>query len=235
MIAVNCVSKSYARRSNTAPALFEISFTVEAGEALALVGPNGAGKSTIMRILSTLTKPSSGSASIAGFSTVEEASQVKNHIGVALQEVGVYPKGKVRQVLLHHARLLGLKRSAAAGQCEWVIELFGLGKVCEQRVHRLSGGTRRRLDLALALLHRPPVLLLDEPTSGLDPLPRHEFWRELAELRAEGTCILLASQSIDEVERLTDRAIALADGRMIRNDDLPAAIRDVWMADAITT
>ncbi len=232
-IEIDRISKIYARGPGAVPALSELSLAVDEGQALALLGPNGAGKSTVVRILATLARPDSGSASIAGFDVVRQAGQVRTCIGVALQDVGLYPAGKVRQVLLHHARLLGLTRPAASARCDEIIELTGLAKLTGQRVGRLSGGTRRRLDLGLALLHRPPVLLLDEPTGSLDPFSRREFWRELARLRDEGTCILFASQSIDEAEQLADRVAVLVDGTVWR-DDIPAAlIRDVWGSDDV--
>jgi ABC-2 type transport system ATP-binding protein len=232
-IELDGVSKAYARGPGVTPALSELSLAVDEGQALALLGPNGAGKSTVVRILSTLARPDSGRASIAGFDVVGQAAQVRTCIGVALQEVGLYPAGRVRQVLLHHARLFGLSRPAAARRCGEIIELTGLAKVSGQRVSRLSGGTRRRLDLGLALLHRPPVLLLDEPTGSLDPFSRREFWRELARLRDEGTCILFASQSIEETEQLADRVAVLVDGAVWR-DDIPAAlVRDVWGSDDV--
>ncbi len=232
-IELDRVSKTYARGPGVAPALSGLDLTVEQGESLALLGPNGAGKSTVVRILATLARPDSGSAAIAGFDVLGQAAQVRTRIGVALQEVGLYPAGRVRQVLLHHARLFGLRRREAERRCDEMIELTGLAKVSGERVSRLSGGTKRRLDLALALLPRPPVLLLDEPTGSLDPFSRRELWRELTRLRDEGTCILFASQNLDEAEQLADRVAVLIDGAVWR-DDIPAtAVREVWGSDDI--
>jgi ABC-2 type transport system ATP-binding protein len=232
-IEIERITKAYARGPGAVPALSGLSLNVDEGQALALLGPNGAGKSTVVRILATLSRPDSGRAAIGGFDVVGQAGQVRACIGVALQEVGLYPAGRVRQVLLHHARLFGLSRPAAARRCDEIIELAGLAKLAGQRVGRLSGGTRRRLDLGLALLHRPAVLLLDEPTGGLDPFSRREFWRELAGLRDGGTCILFASQSIDEAEQLADRVAVLNDGAIWRDDIPPAALREVWGSDDI--
>ncbi len=232
-IELDQISKAYAKGPHAIPALSQLSLAVEEGQALALLGANGAGKSTLVQILATLSRPDSGRAAIAGFDTVGQAAQVRACIGVALQDVGIYPTGKVRQVLQHHARLFGLDRPAAARRCDEVIELAGLTKAVNQRVNRLSGGTRRRLDLGLALLPRPPVLLLDEPTGSLDPFSRREFWRELGRLRDEGTCILFASQSLEEVEQLADRAVVLVDGTVWRDDIPGAAIREAWASDVI--
>jgi ABC-2 type transport system ATP-binding protein len=231
-IELDEISKSYAQGYGATPALSRLSLAVDAGEALALLGANGAGKSTVVRILATLSRPDSGRATIAGFDIVEQASQVRTCIGVALQDVSIYPTGNVRQVLHHHARFFGLDRSAASRRGDEVIELAGLTEVTGKRVHSLSGGMRRRLDLALALLHRPPVLLLDEPTSSLDPFSRHDFWRELSHLRDEGTCILFASQSIEEAEQLADRIIVLVGGVVWRDSVSAAEVREVWSRDA---
>jgi ABC-2 type transport system ATP-binding protein len=227
------ISKIYSKGVSSIAALSGLSLSVEAGEALALLGANGAGKSTAVRILSTLSRPDSGSARIAGLDAVAQAPQVRARIGVALQETGIYPSGRVRQVLRHHALLFGLDRPAAARRSDEILELAGLAKVANRRVQRLSGGTRRRLDLGLALLHRPPVLLLDEPTSSLDPFSRHEFWRELGRLRDEGTCILFASQSLEETEHLADRVVLMAEGTIWRDDVSVAAVREIWAGDAV--
>jgi len=231
-IQLDEVSKSYSGDNGSPPALSQLSLTVEAGQALALLGANGAGKSTVVHILATLSRPDSGRATIAGFDTVKQASRVRTRIGVALQDVGVYGAGRVRQVLRHHARLFGLDRSAAARRGDEVIELAGLTQVVGKRVHRLSGGTRRRLDLGLALLHQPPVLLLDEPTSSLDPFSRRDFWEELGRLRDAGTCILFASQSLEETEQLADRVTVLVGGVIWRDDISVAEVREAWSGDA---
>jgi ABC-2 type transport system ATP-binding protein len=230
-IQLDEVSKSYSGENGGTLALSRLSFTVEAGEALALLGANGAGKSTVVRILATLSRPDSGSARVAGFDTVQQAARVRARIGVALQSAGVYPSGKVRQVLYHHARLFGLDHSAAVRRGDEIVELAGLAGVTGKRVNRLSGGTLRRLDLGLALLHRPPVLLLDEPTGSLDPFSRRDFWHELGRLRDEGTCILFASQSLEEAEQLADRVIVLVDGFAWRDDVSAAEVRDAWSGD----
>jgi ABC-2 type transport system ATP-binding protein len=233
MIELDQITKTYGKGSGAIPALSRLSLTVERGQALALLGANGAGKSTLVEILATLSRPDSGRATIAGFDTVEQAAQVRARIGVALQDVGIYPTGKVRQVLQHHARLFGLDRRAAARRGDELIELVGLTRAAGQRVDRLSGGTRRRLDLGLALLHRPPVLLLDEPTGSLDPFSRRELWRELGRLRDDGTCIFLASQNLEEVELLADRVVVLVDGTIWRDDIPGPTIREAWASDVV--
>src|SRR4029077_4822830 len=157
MIEIDSLSKRYDKGGAKTPALSNFSLTVSEGEALALLGANGAGKSTLLRILSTLLRPDSGRAAVGGFDIVTHARRVREIIGVALQEVSLYPAGRVRQILNLHARLHGLSRTAAAHRGDEIAELVGLGQVAERKVHSLSGGMRRRLVPGLARIHRPPA------------------------------------------------------------------------------
>lgn len=233
MIQVDHLSKTYASRMGKMPALSECCMAAGEGEAVALLGCNGAGKSTLIRILATLLRPDSGRASIAGFDVGREARQVRAHIGVALQETCVCPSGTVLQILIHHARLLGFGRKAASQRCDEVIEVSGLARASNRRVGQLSGGTRRRVDLALAVIHSPPVLLLDEPTDSFDLMSGREFRRELRRMCDRGTCVLFASQSREEVKQLADRVIFLKNGSVWRGDSPVAALRDVWPTGAV--
>ena len=208
-IDIEGLSKQYA---GSPPALLDLTLGVGSGETVALIGENGAGKSTLIRILSTLLSPDSGRAAVAGFDLMRQAPEIRKVIGVALQDVSVYPAGRVHQVLRLHAQLHGLSREESSRRSDEVIDLFELGQVRNRRAHRLSGGMRRRLDLGLALIHRPPVLLLDEPTASLDPPSREGLWEELARLRGEGTCVLMATQDMSEAERLADRIVVLVNG-----------------------
>lgn len=227
MIDIDRLSKRYSSGGSKTPALSELSLTVDQGEALALLGANGAGKSTLIRILSTLLRPDSGRARIAGLDTVKQATGVRETIGIALQEVSLYPTGRIRQVLNLHARLHGFNRRAASRRSGEIIEVMGLGQVADRKVHRLSGGMRRRLDLGLALIHRPPVLLLDEPTTSLDPTSRYEFWKELAHLRDNGACVLIATQNMEEAEYLTERVVVLVNGTLWLDGTPAAALREI--------
>jgi ABC-2 type transport system ATP-binding protein len=194
------------------------------------LGPNGAGKSTVVGILSTLLHPDSGRASIAGFEVAKHPQQVRESIGVVQQDTGVYSSARVRQVLVLHARLFGLSRGAATRRADEIVELARLQEVAELRVRQLSGGMRRRLDIGLSLVHEPPVLLLDEATSSLDPVSRQDLWDEFARLRDSGTCILFASQDIEETERLANWVGVLANGAL--QDVLPPSrVRELWQVD----
>lgn len=227
-IEINELSKSYGKREQEMPAVTKLNLLVEEGQALGLLGPNGAGKSTVIRVLATLVRPDSGQAAIAGFDVVRRAPEVRERIGVSLQTAGLYPAGRVREVLAHHARLFGLNRVSALRRADEIIELAGLERVVARRVRHLSGGMRRRLDLGLALIHQPPVLLLDEPTDSLDPFSRREFWREFGQMRDQGTCILFASQDLEEAEQLADRVAFLVDGALRQDHIPPTAVRGIW-------
>jgi ABC-2 type transport system ATP-binding protein len=229
-IEIDAVSKRYSRRQDGVSALSRFSLGVQSGEAVALLGVNGAGKSTLMRILSTLLKPDSGRASIAGFDVATQASRVRACIGVVPQDVGLYPAGTVRKVLVHHARLWGFSRSEASVRSEELVELVGLPSVADRRLRHLSAGTRRRVDICLALTSRAPVLLLDEPTASLDPFTRGDLWVELGRLRDEGTCILFATQSLEEAESLADRVVVLVDGSAQEETGSAAAFRHLLEA-----
>jgi ABC-2 type transport system ATP-binding protein len=230
-IDIGGLTKAYAKGPAGAAALSDLDLSVQLGEALALLGPNGAGKSTLIKILSTLVRPDSGRVTVGGFDVVGEAAAVRSVIGVALQETCLYPSGRVRQVLVLHARLSGLGRRAAALRAGEIVDLTGLGQVATQRVGRLSGGMRRRLDLGLALVNDPPVLLLDEPTESLDPWSRRELWNEIGRRRDEGCCVLFATQSLEEAERLADRVAILRGGQLWKDDLPPRAVREVWGDD----
>lgn len=230
MIEIEGLSKRYSGNGSEIPALVDLNLLVERGRAVALLGPNGAGKSTAMGILSTLIRADAGRASVAGFEVAAQPQRVREAIGVVQQDTTLYEKGEVRQVLTLHARLLGSSRVVAVRRADELIELARLQSVAGQKVQRLSGGMRRRLDIVLSLVHNPPVLLLDEATSSLDPVSRHDLWDEFARLRDSGTCILFASQDIEETERLADWVAVLANGRL--QDVLsPSGVRELWQKD----
>src|SRR6476620_10053506 len=215
-IVVAGVYKRYPRPGGEVPALEDVSLTVAKGEILGLLGVNGAGKSTLVRILSTLLRPDSGTVSIAGHDVQAEPDAVRRSIGVAQQEVGLDESRPVHAVLDHHARLYGLSRRAAAKRIEELLEILTLRGVAKRRIHSLSGGMRRKVDLALALVHGPPVIFLDEPTFGMDPPSRFEFWERIRSLRDEGATILLTTQYLEEADRLADRVAILSGGRVVR-------------------
>ncbi len=192
-----------------------VSLAVSAGEIYGFLGPNGAGKTTTVRMLTTLLRPTSGSAQVAGIDVVGDPSAVRLRIGVALQEASLDPAQTGRELLLLQARLFRLAGAAAHGRISELIELVDLGEAIDRRVATYSGGMRRRLDLALALVHRPQVLFLDEPTTGLDPVSRRQVWTEVRRLnREQGIAVFLTTQYLEEADELADRVGIIVDGRL---------------------
>src|ERR687889_550248 len=212
---------------------------VEPGEIYGFLGPNGAGKTTSVRILTTLLRPTSGSARVAGYDVVREADAVRRSIGVALQEAAIDPLMTGRELLRMQGALHGLRAPAARQRAGDLLERVGLTQAGDRRVGGYSGGMRRRLDLALALVHRPRVLFLDEPTTGLDPTSRGALWREVRSLNDDGTTVFLTTQYMEEAEQLADRVAIIAAGRLVAEgtpDALKARVGEptlhVELADA---
>lgn len=223
-ISVQHVSKHFGGPGKRIPALTDVSFTAGEGEIVGLLGVNGAGKSTLVRILSTLLRPDSGAVRVAGFDVVREPNAARRSIGVAQQDVGLDESRRVTSVLRLHARLHGLSRREGDERIEALLAALRLDGVGGRRIRGLSGGMRRKVDLALALVHSPPVVFLDEPTVGLDPPSRIELWEQIRDLRTGGATILLTTQHIDEADRLADRVVILAEGRVV-GDGTPAELK----------
>ena len=188
---------------------------VQPGEIYGFLGPNGAGKTTSVRILTTLLRPTAGSARVAGHDVVAQADAVRRSIGVALQEAAIDPLMTGRELLRMQGALHGLRGPAARDRAVQLLERVGLTQAADRRVGGYSGGMRRRLDLALALVHRPDVLFLDEPTTGLDPTSRGALWREVRALNDEGTTVFLTTQYLEEAEQLADRVGIIAAGSLV--------------------
>ena len=197
---------------------------VAAGEIYGFLGPNGAGKTTVVRVLTTLLRPTSGRATVAGHDVVREGDAVRRSIGVALQEAAIDPLMTGRELLRMQGALHGLRGSEARERAKSLLERVGLTQAADRRVGGYSGGMRRRLDLALALVHRPRVLFLDEPTTGLDPTSRVALWREVRALNDEGTTVFLTTQYLEEAEQLADRVGIIAGGRLVA-EGTPAALK----------
>jgi ABC-2 type transport system ATP-binding protein len=204
-----------------------LDLVVAAGEIYGFLGPNGAGKTTSVRILTTLLRPTAGSARVAGHDVVGEADRVRRMIGVALQEAAIDPLMTGRELLRMQGALHGLRGGEARERAADLLARVGLTQAGDRRVGGYSGGMRRRLDLALALVHRPPVLFLDEPTTGLDPTSRAALWREVRSLNADGTTVFLTTQYLEEAEQLADRVGIIAAGRLVAEgtpDELKARV-----------
>ena len=195
-----------------------VDLEVAEGEIYAFLGPNGAGKTTIVRILTTLLRPTAGSARVAGFDVVSEAGDVRRAIGVALQEAALDPLMTGRELIRLQATLHGLPRDQGRRRAEALLERVDLVAAADRQVGTYSGGMRRRIDLASALVHEPRVLFLDEPTTGLDPVSRKAIWEEVTKLNAEGTTVFLTTQYLEEADQLADRVGIIDFGRIVAED-----------------
>src|SRR5918993_936563 len=212
-IVVERLEKRYASGTQ---AVRGISFRVRAGEVFGLLGPNGAGKSTTMGMLGTLVRPTSGRAIVAGHDVVAAPRRVRRSIGFAMQEVGVDDLATGGELLVLHGRLHGLSRREAARRTALLLELVGIGDAARRRMGEYSGGMKRRVDLASALIHLPPVLFLDEPTEGLDPHGRAAIWDALERLKdALGMTVLMTTHYMEEADRLCDRVAIVDRGRIV--------------------
>src|SRR5271156_2232684 len=196
-------------------ALDGVSLQVEAGTVLGLLGPNGAGKTTVVRILSTILSPDSGHAAVLGLDVVPQADAVRRTIGLAGQYAAVDENLTGRENIHMVARLSHLSRKVAARRANELLEEFGLANAGDRVLKTYSGGMRRRLDLAAALVANPPVLFLDEPTTGLDPQSRQGLWTSIEDLVRQGTTVLLTTQYLEEADRLARDIVVIDHGRVI--------------------
>jgi ABC-2 type transport system ATP-binding protein len=213
-----------AKRFGDVVALDGIDFKVPTGTIFGLLGPNGAGKTTAVRVLATVIAPDGGRAEVLGHDVVRDAEAVRYRIGLAGQNAAVDPNLTGRENLRLIGRLTQLRRADIESRSAEILERFGLVDAADRPVRTYSGGMRRRLDVGAALVHRPPVLFLDEPTTGLDPEGRNELWAVIRELVADGTTVLLTTQYLEEADRLADRIVVVAKGKVIA-DDTPEALK----------
>ena len=213
------------RRFGRIVAVAGVDLAVSSGEVFGFLGPNGAGKSTMVRMLTTLLRPTEGRASVAGHDVVKEADEVRRSIGVALQDAAIDPLMTGRELLTLQGTLHGFDKKTGLARGRELLEKVGLTAAADRRVGTYSGGMKRRLDLALALVHEPQVLFLDEPTTGLDPNSRVALWDEVRELnRAQGTTVFLTTQYMEEADQLAGR-IAIIDGGKIVAEGTPASLK----------
>jgi ABC-2 type transport system ATP-binding protein len=214
-------------------ALDGLSLTVEAGTIFAVLGPNGAGKSTAVRVLTTLTRPDSGSAYVGGIDVVADPVSVRRAIGVVGQKHGSDPEATGRENLVLGGEFYGISGRSLRARVAEALERFGLLSAADRPVKTYSGGMQRRLDIAMGLLHRPHVLFLDEPTTGLDPEARVELWREIERLaRDELMTILLTTHYMEEADRLASQVAIVDRGRVVVSG-APEALKSDLDGDAI--
>jgi ABC-2 type transport system ATP-binding protein len=211
-----------------------VDIQVREGEIFGFLGPNGAGKTTTVRMLTTLLRPTGGRATVAGYDLYAEQYQIRRSIGVALQEAGLDALATGRELLRLQARLFGLTALEGARRADELLELLGLTEAADRQIRTYSGGMKRRLDLASALVHGPRLLFLDEPTEGLDPASRQTIWREITRLNGEmGVSVFLTTHYLEEADRLADRLAIIDHGRIVA-EGAPSALKASISGDVVT-
>ncbi|TVS06743.1 MAG: ABC transporter ATP-binding protein [Cyanobium sp. PLM2.Bin73] len=233
LIELRDLCKSYGRGEKAVQALDGLSLTVPAGTLYGLLGPNGSGKTTTLRILCTLLAPDAGSVRVAGRDAIAHPRAVRRLLGYVAQDVAMDKILTGRELLQLQGDLHHLERSDRNRRIAELVELLGMGEWIDRRCGGYSGGMRRRLDLASALLHRPRVLVLDEPTVGLDIESRAAIWTVLRQLRNGGTTVLLSSHYLEEVDALADRLAIIERGRVIA-EGVPAVLKRALGGDRVT-
>ena len=216
--------KRFTGRSGTVEAVRGVDLRVAEGEVFGFLGPNGAGKSTTVRMLTTLMTITSGSARVAGVDVTADPDAARRGIGVALQEAGLDPRQTGRELLVLQARLFGTSSARAGERAQELLELVDLVDAADRIIKGYSGGMKRRLDLASALVHEPQVLFLDEPTTGLDPASRLTVWEEMRRINAQGTTVFLTTQYLEEADQLCNQLAIIDDGLIVR-EGTPAELK----------
>lgn len=235
MITARGLARTFKTKAGPVEAVKGIDLDVAAGEIVGLLGPNGAGKTTTLRMLTTLLAPSAGTASVAGHDLVREAREVRRRIGYVAQ-VGAAPSAGtlVGEELVTQARLQGLSKAEAATRLAEVAPRLDLGGLEGRALLELSGGQRRRFDVALGLMHSPRLVFLDEPTTGLDPQSRANLWQHIRSLRDEtGVTIVLTTHYLDEADALAERILVMDGGQIVANDT-PDALKARIAGDVVT-
>ncbi|MFE2373122.1 ABC transporter ATP-binding protein [Streptomyces sp. NPDC059398] len=225
IISTSGLARTFTTKAGPVDAVRGIDLTVRPGEILGFLGPNGAGKTTTLRMLTTLLAPTSGAATVAGCDLVKDPAGVRRRIGYVAQSGGTDPQMSVREELVTQGRLYRLGRTRAAARAAELAAGLGLTALLDRKCAALSGGQRRRLDIAMGLTHRPDVLFLDEPTTGLDPGSRADLWELVRGLREEhGTTVVLTTHYLDEADALADRLVVVDEGTVVA-DGTPCALK----------
>jgi ABC-2 type transport system ATP-binding protein len=232
-ISVSRLTHQYGQSPKGCPALNELSLTIEPGEIFAFLGPNGGGKTTLFRLLSTLIPIQQGEASVLGFDLRREQAAVRSAIGVVFQAPSLDKKLTVAENLRHQGHLYGLRGSRLSGRMSEMLDRLGIASRATERCETLSGGLRRRVELAKGMLHEPRLLLLDEPSTGLDPAARADMWNYLRTVQQrDGVTIVLTTHLLEEADK-ADRIAILSQGKLVAQDT-PAALRATVGGDSIT-
>jgi ABC-2 type transport system ATP-binding protein len=236
MIETRGLRKSFTtrqgREKKTVEAVRGVDLTVNAGEIFGFLGPNGAGKTTTLRMLATLITPDGGEATIAGVDLRRDPAEVRRRIGYVAQGGSTWDDSTAREELILQARLYGVSRAVAVDRAARVLDAFQLAEYADRRCKTYSGGQRRRVDIALGIIHEPQVVFLDEPTSGLDPQSRAHMWDEIRRLRADGMTVFITTHYLDEADALCDR-IAIMDNGEIVAEGTPDELKHEVSGDTV--
>jgi ABC-2 type transport system ATP-binding protein len=216
--------KHYKGRAGVIEAVRGVDLKIRAGEVFGFLGPNGAGKSTTVKMLTTLLSITSGTAHVAGVDVARDPDAARRRMGVALQEAGLDPRQTGRELLILQGRLFGMSTHDSATRAKELLALVELEDSADRLIKGYSGGMKRRLDLASALVHEPEVLFLDEPTTGLDPASRLTVWDEVRRINERGTTVFLTTQYLEEADQLCER-LAIIDGGVIVREGTPAELK----------
>jgi ABC-2 type transport system ATP-binding protein len=234
IIEARGLARVFATKQGQVEAVRGVDVTVEAGEIVGFLGPNGAGKTTTLRMLTTLLKPTSGTATVVGCDLLADPQGVRERIGYVSQVGGTDPSCPVAEELLLQGELHGLSRAESRRRGEALLDGLDLRAIAQRPAGSLSGGQRRRLDIALGLVHRPPLLFLDEPSTGLDPQSRSHLWDLVRRLRTEhGTTVFLTTHYLDEADALADRLLIIDHGKIVA-EGTPAELKRRISGDIVT-
>jgi ABC-2 type transport system ATP-binding protein len=234
LIETEGLSKVFTVKKTPVHAVTDVSFTAVRGELVAFLGPNGAGKSTTLRMLTTLIPPTSGRATVVGHDIHTDAAGVRARIGYVGQLTSGSFSQRVRDELLSQGAFYGMSKRDSARRADELIESLDLTSFATRTVQQLSGGQKRRLDIALGLMHAPPLLFLDEPSTGLDPQSRANLWEHILDLRTQhGTTVFLTTHYLEEADRYAERVMVMDRGRIIADDDA-ASLKATLAGDVLT-
>jgi ABC-2 type transport system ATP-binding protein len=237
MIRTSGLRKSFRSRQRrelkTVEAVRGVDLEVREGEIFGFLGPNGAGKTTTLRILATLIEPDGGEATVAGLDLLRDPGEVRRRIGYVAQGGSTWDDVTAREELVLHARMYGIGKAEAQRRAAAALEAFQLSEYGDRKCKTYSGGQRRRVDIALGIIHEPQVVFLDEPTTGLDPQSRVHMWDEIRRLRAEGMTVFITTHYLEEADALCDR-VAIIDYGQIVAEGTPAELKREISGDVVT-
>ncbi|KNY06043.1 ATP-binding cassette domain-containing protein [Microbacterium sp. GCS4] len=234
IIETEGLSKVFTVKKSSVEAVTDLSFTAERGELVAFLGPNGAGKSTSLRMLTTLIPPTAGTARVVGHDIRSDAAGVRARIGYVGQLTSGSFSQRVRDELLSQGAFYGMSRRDSIRRADELIGSLDLGSFATRTVQQLSGGQKRRLDIALGLMHAPPLIFFDEPSTGLDPQSRANLWEHILDLRTQhGTTVFLTTHYLEEADRYAERVMVMDKGRIIADDDA-ASLKATLAGDVLT-